>query len=78
MFESLLPWIFWRESYGNSAVTGLVATVRTRPEEAAAEVAKERAMGLVEVAQERADLHREIEAMQAHQLPSKAGRTRRA
>jgi hypothetical protein len=51
----------------NIAVTGLVATARTRLEEAVAEVAKERAKGLAEVAQEKADLHREIEAMQTHQ-----------
>jgi hypothetical protein len=51
----------------NTAVTGLVATARTRLEEAVAEIAKERAKGLAEVAQERADLHREIKAMQAHQ-----------
>jgi hypothetical protein len=51
----------------NTAVTGLVATARTRLEEAVAEVAKERAKGLAEVAQERADLHREIETMQTHQ-----------
>jgi hypothetical protein len=51
----------------NIAVTGLVATARTRLEEAVAEVVKGRAKGLTEVAQERADLHREIEAMQTHQ-----------
>jgi hypothetical protein len=51
----------------NTAVTGLVATARTRLEEAVAEVAKDRTKGLAEVAQERADLHREIEAMQTHQ-----------
>jgi hypothetical protein len=51
----------------NTAVTGLVATARTRLEEAVAKVAKERAEGLTEVAQESADLHREVEAMQMQQ-----------
>jgi hypothetical protein len=59
------------------AVTGLVATARTRLEEAFAEVAKERAKGLAEVAEERAlalaevdarrgELGREVEAMHTH------------
>jgi N-acetylneuraminic acid mutarotase len=52
----------------STAVTGLVATARTRLEEAVAEVAEERAKGLAEIAQERADLHREIKAMQTHQV----------
>jgi hypothetical protein len=62
----------------NMAVTGLVATARTRLEDAVAEVAKERAKGLTEVAKERAErlaevdvrraeFHREVAAMQTHQ-----------
>jgi hypothetical protein len=62
----------------NMAVTGLVATVRTRLEDAAAKVAEERAKALAEVAQERAkglaevdakrnQLMDEIAAMQTHQ-----------
>jgi hypothetical protein len=51
----------------NTAVTGLVATAWTQLEEAVAEFAEKRAKGLAEVAQERADLHSEIEAMQTHQ-----------
>jgi hypothetical protein len=52
----------------NTAVTGLVATARTRIEEAVAEVAEKCAKGLAEIAQEKADLHRKIEAMQTHQV----------
>jgi hypothetical protein len=62
----------------NTTVTGLVATARTRLEEAVAEVAKERAKVLSEVAEERAkslaevdarriQLSGEIAAMQTHQ-----------
>jgi hypothetical protein len=61
----------------NTAVTGLVATARTRLEVAVAELADERTRGLAEVADERAkglddvdrrqrELSREIEAMQRH------------
>jgi hypothetical protein len=39
-------------------VTGFVATARTQLDGALAEVAKERAKGLDDVAKERADLHR--------------------
>jgi hypothetical protein len=48
------------------AITGFVATARTQLEGALAMVAKERAKGLVEVAKEKADLHREIAAMHTH------------
>jgi hypothetical protein len=62
----------------NMAVTGLVATARTRLEDAAAELATERALGLATVAEEsakglaevdarRAEFHREVAAMQTHQ-----------
>jgi hypothetical protein len=62
----------------NTAVTGLVATARTRLQGAVAEVAKERAKGLAEVAEERAkglaevdsrraDFYREVAAMQMHE-----------
>jgi hypothetical protein len=51
----------------NTAVAGLVATARARLEEAVAEVAKERAKGLADVAREKSDLHRDIETMQTHQ-----------
>jgi hypothetical protein len=61
----------------NTAVTGLVATARTRLEVAIAELEDERTRGLAEVADERAkgladvdrrqrELSREIEAMQRH------------
>jgi hypothetical protein len=67
MFESLLDSLESElRAALNTSVTGLVATAWTRLEEAVAEVARERAKGLLEVAQERAVLHREIEAMQAH------------
>jgi hypothetical protein len=60
-----------------TAVTGLVATARTRLEDAITEVAEERAKGLAEVAEERtkglaevnarrAELSREVEAMHMH------------
>ena len=50
----------------DEALTGLVATARTRLDGALAEVARERARGLVEVAKKNADLHREITAMHKH------------
>jgi hypothetical protein len=50
-----------------TAVAGLVATAQTRLEAAVAEVAEERAKGLAEVDARRAELHREIAAMQTHQ-----------
>jgi hypothetical protein len=50
----------------HKALAGLLATARTRPEGALAEVAKERAQGLAEVATQKAELRREIEAMQTH------------
>jgi hypothetical protein len=51
----------------HKALAGLLTTARTRLEGALAEVAKERAQGLAEVATQKAELHREIEAMQTHQ-----------
>jgi hypothetical protein len=51
----------------HKALAGLLATARTRLEGALAEVAKERAHGLAEVATNKAELRREIEAMQTHQ-----------
>jgi hypothetical protein len=50
----------------DTRVTGMVAMARTQLEATLAEVAKERVNGLAEVARERAELHREIEAMQTH------------
>jgi N-acetylneuraminic acid mutarotase len=50
----------------NKALVGLLTTARTRLENALVEVAKERANGLAEVATQKADLRREIEAMQTH------------
>jgi hypothetical protein len=50
----------------HKALAGLLATARTRLEGALVEVAKERAHGLAEVATQKADLRREIEAMQTH------------
>jgi hypothetical protein len=78
MFDALLSQLEkdLRTALG-ACVTELVATARTRLEGAVADVAKERADGLVEVAKERAqglaevdarcaDLGREIEAMHRH------------
>jgi hypothetical protein len=78
MFDSLLENLE-SELQGalQRAVTGLVATARTRLEDALAEVAKERAKGLAEMAEERAkglaevnairgELSREVEAMHKH------------
>jgi N-acetylneuraminic acid mutarotase len=48
-------------------VTGFVATTRTQLENALADVDRERASGLAEVAKERADLQREMLAMQKQQ-----------
>jgi hypothetical protein len=48
----------------HKALAGLLATARTRLEGALAKVARERAWGLSEVATQRAELRREIEAMQ--------------
>jgi hypothetical protein len=68
MFESLLDALEGElRAALNATVTGLVASARTRLEEAVAEVAKERSKGLADIAQERAEVHREIEAMQTHQ-----------
>jgi hypothetical protein len=50
-----------------AAVEGFVATARTQLENALTDVANERVMGLAEVAKEKADLHREIAAMQKQQ-----------
>jgi hypothetical protein len=50
----------------HKALAKLLATARTRLEDALAEVAKERAQGLAEVATQKAELRREIEAMQTH------------
>jgi hypothetical protein len=50
----------------DTCVTGMVATARAQLEAAHAEVAEERVKGLAEVAVERAELHREMEAMQTH------------
>jgi hypothetical protein len=78
MFDALLNQLETdlRVAFG-TCVTGLVATVRTRLEDAHADVAKERAQGLAEVAEERAkalaevdarhaDLGREVAAMHTH------------
>jgi hypothetical protein len=51
----------------HKALAGLLVTARTRLEGALAEVARERAQGLAEVATHKAELRREIEAMQTHQ-----------
>jgi hypothetical protein len=50
----------------HKALAGLIATARTRLEGALTEVARERAKGLAEVATQKAELRREIEAMQTH------------
>jgi hypothetical protein len=50
----------------HKALAGLLATARTRLEGALADVARERAPGLAEVATQKAELRREIEAMQTH------------
>jgi hypothetical protein len=50
----------------DNAVTELVATTRMQLDGALTEIAKERAKGLAEVAKERSDLHREVEAMHKH------------
>jgi hypothetical protein len=50
----------------STVISGFVATARTRLEGAAAEIAKERAIGLSEVDAERGKLSREIEAMHMH------------
>jgi hypothetical protein len=47
-------------------LVGLLITARMRLEDALADVARERANGLAEVATQKADLHREIKAMQTH------------
>jgi N-acetylneuraminic acid mutarotase len=78
MFDSLLD-ALEKELYSalSTAVTGLVATARTRLEGAGAEVAekrahdlaevaKERAEGLAEVDAQKADLRREVRAMHKH------------
>jgi hypothetical protein len=67
MFDSLLD-ALEKELHGALAkvVTGLVTTVRTRLEDAVAEVAKERAKGLAEVDAQKLDLCREVQAMHKH------------
>jgi hypothetical protein len=50
----------------DEALAGLLATTRTRLQDALAEVARECAQGFAEVAAQKADLRREIEAMQTH------------
>jgi hypothetical protein len=50
----------------HTALAGLLATVRTRLEAALTEVVSERAKGLAEVAAQKADLRREVEAMYKH------------
>jgi N-acetylneuraminic acid mutarotase len=50
-----------------AAVAGFVATACTQLENALADIANERAVGLAEVAKEKTDLHREITAMQKRQ-----------
>jgi hypothetical protein len=50
-----------------TAITKLIATARTQLEAALAEVARERADGVAIIATQKAELHREIEAMQLHQ-----------
>jgi hypothetical protein len=79
MFDSLLDTLEEElRAALNTAVTGLMATARTRLEDAVAEVAKERAKRIADVAEERAkgiaeidsrrdDFHREVAAMQTHQ-----------
>jgi hypothetical protein len=49
-----------------TALAGLITTARTRLEGALADVAKERAKGLAEVAKQKEDLHCEIDALQKH------------
>jgi hypothetical protein len=51
----------------HKALAGLLATARTRLEDALAVVAKERAQGLAEVTMQQAELRREIDAMQTQQ-----------
>jgi N-acetylneuraminic acid mutarotase len=50
----------------DGALTGLVATARTQLDNVIAEVTRERAKGLAEVAREKTDLHREITSMYKH------------
>jgi N-acetylneuraminic acid mutarotase len=67
MFEVLLTKLESDLRTGfDQAVAGLVATTRRQLDDVLAEVAKERTKGLAEVAQERSDLHREIEVMHKH------------
>jgi N-acetylneuraminic acid mutarotase len=47
----------------DESLVGLLATARTRLDGALAEIARERAKGLTDIAREKANLHREIEAM---------------
>jgi chorismate mutase len=67
MFDALLTKLETdlRTSF-DEALIGLVATARSQLDGALAEIAKERAKGLADVAREKADLHREITAMQKH------------
>jgi N-acetylneuraminic acid mutarotase len=67
MFESLVDALERELQVAiGTAVTGLVAAARTQFEDAVAEISKERAKGRAELDVERADLHREIEAMHKH------------
>jgi hypothetical protein len=67
MFDALLTKLESDLRTGfDQAVAGLVATTRRQLDDALAEVVKERAKGLAEVAEERSDLHREIAAMHKH------------
>jgi hypothetical protein len=50
----------------DAALTGLLATARTRLEDAVAEVAQERGKGLAEVATQKAELQQEVEKMHTH------------
>jgi hypothetical protein len=50
----------------NKSLAGLLATARTQLESVLAGIAQERAKGLAEVATQKANLRREIEAMQTH------------
>jgi hypothetical protein len=50
----------------DAALTGLLATARTRLEDALAEVAKERAQGLADIDTQKADLRREVAVMHTH------------
>jgi hypothetical protein len=67
LFDSLLTDLEQELQTGlSTAVAGFVAMARTRLEGALVEVDRERAKGLKEIAKERADFIREVEAMHKH------------